>query len=72
MGTSLLRLNAVKARTGLSRSSIYLFIANGAFPKQVSLGARAVGWVESEISSWIESRIQKSRPDDSELSPEQR
>lgn len=63
MGTSLLRLNAVKARTGLSRSTIYLRILRGEFPKQISLGARAVGWLESEIDSWIESRIQESRPD---------
>ena len=63
MSTTLLRLPAVQAQTGLSRSTIYLRIAAGEFPKQVSLGARAVGWLESEIDSWIESRIQESRPD---------
>lgn len=72
MKNIILRLDAVKARTGLSRSYIYLLITESKFPKQVSLGARAVGWVESEIDSWIEARINESRPDDSELSPEHR
>ena len=62
MSTSLLRLKVVKARTGLSRSSIYLRMAEGKFPKQITLGSpRAVGWVDSEIDTWIESRIQESR-----------
>lgn len=61
MVTSILRLPTVKARTGLSRSTIYLRIAGGTFPKSVSLGGRAVGWVESEIQQWLEQRIEQSR-----------
>jgi prophage regulatory protein len=51
--TSILRLPTVKARTGLSRSTIYLRIAEGSFPRPVSLGARAVGWVEAEVNGWL-------------------
>jgi prophage regulatory protein len=58
---SILRLPAVKARTGLSRSSIYLLVSRGQFPRPISLGARAVGWIEKEISSWISGRIERSR-----------
>jgi len=58
MAQTILRLPVVKARTGLSRSTIYLRISEGAFPKPVSLGPRAVGWVESEIAEWIASRIE--------------
>lgn len=58
---SILRLPAVKSLTGLSRSTIYLRISYGQFPKAVSLGARAVGWVESEIQDWLEQRISASR-----------
>lgn len=61
MATAILRLPAVKARTGLSRSTIYLRVSEGAFPKPVSLGARAVGWVEVEIEQWLEQRIDISR-----------
>jgi len=52
-----IRLNEVKKRTGLSRSSIYQFIANGKFPKQIKLGERAVAWTENEIQEWMDSQI---------------
>jgi prophage regulatory protein len=58
---TILRRKQVQDRTGLSRSTIYLRIAQGTFPKAVSLGARAVGWVESEIEEWLHSRIELSR-----------
>ena len=58
---SILRLPLVKSRTGLSRSSIYLGIAQGTFPKQISLGKRTVGWVESEIEAWVSDQIERSR-----------
>lgn len=61
MATSILRLPTVKARTGLSRSTIYLRVAEGTFPRPVSLGGRAVGWVESEIQQWLEQQIEISR-----------
>jgi prophage regulatory protein len=65
MAHNILRLPAVKARTGLSRSSIYLRVADGSFPRPISLGARAVGWVESEIETWIARKILESRGCDS-------
>ena len=58
---NILRLPAVKTRTGLSRSTIYLRISDGGFPAPVSLGGRAVGWIEAEIQAWLEERIQASR-----------
>ena len=56
-----LRLPEVLARTGLSRSTIYVRLDQGHFPRPVSLGARAVGWIESEVEEWIRERIEKSR-----------
>ncbi len=53
----ILRLRAAKDLTGLSRSSIYLMMRAGTFPKNISLGARAVGWLEADIQAWIDSRI---------------
>ena len=58
---TILRLPEVKKSTGLSRSTIYLRIAQGAFPKPVSLGGRAVGWLEAEVQQWLERRIEASR-----------
>lgn len=57
----ILRLSDVKTRTGLSRSTIYLNISKASFPKPISLGARCVGWLESEIDSWITACIKNSR-----------
>jgi prophage regulatory protein len=62
MSCMILRLPTVKLRTGLSRSTIYLRVAQGSFPKPISLGARAIGWVESEIEGWLEGQLAKSRP----------
>ena len=56
-----LKRNSVESITGLSRSSIYAKMENGAFPKSVKLGERSVGWLAHEIQQWIESRILKSR-----------
>lgn len=61
MATSILRLPAVRARTGLSRSTIYLRVSESTFPRPVSLGGRAVGWIESEVQQWLEQRIEASR-----------
>jgi len=61
MVTAILRLPAVIARTGLSRSTIYLRVSEGSFPEPVSLGDRAVGWIEAEIQDWLEKRIEASR-----------
>ena len=58
---AILRLSAVKNRTGLSRSSIYLRISQGTFPKQISLGGRAIGWIEDEIEAWLATQIERSR-----------
>lgn len=60
MYQTILRLALVKQRTGMSRSSIYNGIREGTFPAQISLGARAVGWIESSIDEWIQSRIELS------------
>ena len=50
----LLRLDAVKELTGLSRSTIY---ADANFPKPVKIGERAVAWVEHEIKDWVSARV---------------
>lgn len=54
---SILRLPAVKAATGLSRSTIYDRISKGSFPAPVSLGGNVVGWPVSVINAWLERTI---------------
>ncbi len=58
---TILRLSDVIKRTGLRKASIY---GLRDFPKPIKLSdsGKAVGWLASEIDTWIESRIQFSRP----------
>ena len=55
---SILRRKQVEKRTGLSRSTIYLRIQEGSFPRPINLGARAVGWLENEIEAWLAARLE--------------
>jgi prophage regulatory protein len=52
-----MRLPEVQSKTGLSRSHIYDLITRGEFPRQYKLGGRVSGWLESEVSAWIKSKI---------------
>ena len=61
MEQHILRLPTVKAITGLSRSTVYLRMSKGTFPEKISLGSRAVGWLETEIQDWLDERISVSR-----------
>lgn len=67
---TILRRKQVEARTGLSRSTIYAKLRRNpkrptdydpTFPTQVSVGAKAVGWIESELDAWLIAQINKSR-----------
>lgn len=67
---TILRRKQVEARTGLSRSTIYAKMRRNpqrpsdydpTFPKTVSVGAKAVGWIEAEIDAWLTAQIEKSR-----------
>ena len=64
--TRFLRLPEVMERTGLSRSTIYVRLAEGCFPRLVALGGRAVGWIEAEVDEWVRERIAESRFDGDE------
>jgi prophage regulatory protein len=55
----ILRIRDVKAKTGQATSTIYAAMASGKFPRPIPLGERTVGWLESEIDSWIEACLRK-------------
>jgi prophage regulatory protein len=63
MTHTILRLPAVRLRTGLSRSTIYVRVADGSFPKPIRLSDRAIGWLESEVDTWLADRVELSRGD---------
>lgn len=59
-----LRLRQVQDRVGLSRSTIYDRMNSASprydssFPKPMKIGLSAIGWLESSISKWIETRLE--------------
>ena len=58
----LLRRPAVENLVGLKRSAIYKLIAEGRFPRPVTLSDGKnppVAWVEDEIHAFIQDRIQR-------------
>ena len=53
----LIKLSEVLNITGLSRATVYRFMAKDEFPKSVSLGANSVAWVEGEVEDWILAKV---------------
>lgn len=51
-----LRWREVEERIGVSRSTLWRWVRDGRFPPGVRLGPNAVGWVETEVDAWLESR----------------
>ncbi len=64
--TRVLRLRDALARTGLSRSTVYVPLDRKRFPRPVSLGARAVGWIDEVVDEWMRERIVASRGGDTQ------
>ncbi len=61
MSYRILRLPEVLLKVGLSRATIYNRMSQKEFPSSISLGGNTVGWVESELDSWLADQITKSR-----------
>jgi prophage regulatory protein len=59
----ILRWPELKDRIGFSRSHIHNLVAKGEFPPPVKIGARASGWLESQVNTWLEQRIAQSQTD---------
>ncbi len=60
-----LKLKEVMEKTALSRSAIYRKMNEDQFPKSISLGDRAVAWVESEVEEWMENILMERKAIDS-------
>ena len=60
MSHKVLRLPAVIEKTGLSRSTIYNYVALGKLDPPIKLTCNCVGWLEESIDLWIEQRIKAS------------
>jgi prophage regulatory protein len=55
--SNVIRFPALRQKLGMvGRTTIFRWERDGKFPKRIKLGANSVGWLESEIESWLESR----------------
>ncbi len=52
----ILKLPEVLKVTSLKKTALYKMMEAGLFPRQIKLGARRVGWRQSAIREWINSR----------------
>ncbi len=57
----LIRIAEVIMRVPYSRSTIYAKVKRGEFPKPISMGSRAVAWLESDVESWIRDRLESGK-----------
>ena len=63
-----LRLDAVKKISGLSRSTIYSLMKKGKFPQNFRIAERAVGWAAEDIDQWYLEKFKRPRINDTESS----
>lgn len=57
----LLRLPETELASGLKKSTIYLLMKRGEFPRCVQVTARCVAWPESAVLQWVQDRIAASQ-----------
>ncbi|TRW48352.1 AlpA family phage regulatory protein [Aliidiomarina halalkaliphila] len=53
----LIKLEEVRNKTTLSRTTIYKLVVAKSFPKPVTVVGRSRVWVEEEIDEWIRAKI---------------
>lgn len=56
-----LRIRQVADRLGVARTTIYYWVRKGEFPKPIQLGGGSVGWLTSDVQSFLEQRVRASR-----------
>lgn len=54
---NLLRISEVSKRTTISKPHIYTLIRQGKFPKPIKLSVNSSAWLENDINTWLDARI---------------
>lgn len=54
---TILRMRAVLDARGIEKSQQYLDVQNGLFTPPIKLGAKAIGWPQSEVATLNAARI---------------
>ena len=53
----LLKLPEVESLTSLKKSTIYMLMKRGEFPRSVQITTRCVAWPESHVLGYVQDRI---------------
>lgn len=56
-----LRIERVRAITGLATSTLYRLMKHAQFPRPMQLGPNCVGWSEEDVIAWCKSRKPRNR-----------
>ena len=59
-----LMLSQVRDIVPYSASHLWRLERSGQFPRRVRLGGNRVAWLQSEVNSWIESKLASRNGDD--------
>ncbi|WP_321311953.1 AlpA family phage regulatory protein [Halarcobacter sp.] len=55
--TRFIRIPDVIKKTGLAKSTIWLWVKEGKFPKPIKLSPRVTVWEEEKIELWIKTKL---------------
>lgn len=55
-----LNTKQVSEITGLSKETIWRMRKRGQFPTDIKIGARGIGWLQSDIETWILGKKDKT------------
>ena len=65
MNDRVIRMNALCTKLSMSRSSIFDKLSpqskryDPTFPRQFKIGARSAGWLESEVTAWVNQQCEQ-------------
>jgi len=59
--TQFYRLSHLKAKLGVSGSSIWAWVKAGKFPKPIKLSENTTAWIVADVEAWVQSRITASQ-----------
>lgn len=55
--SNFLRITDVMKKTGIAKSTIWLWVSENRFPKPIKLSPRITVWEEEKINIWMKNKI---------------
>lgn len=55
--SNFLRITDVMKKTGIAKSTVWLWVSKGKFPKPIKLSPRITVWEEDKINKWMSTMM---------------